>query len=402
MLPITRLLFFGFLADQEELSRVFASEENPQVSAVKYQTALLEGLAINGAEVSILSTLPISSFPKNRKLFVRSKKFTLSERAPAGLLMGFINLPVVKLACRLATSLFSGFVVLRRNHPTSAILIYSAHTPFLLASIILKRILGTRLVVIIPDLPLHMAGKPEAGIRGVAKRFDDRLLKALVGSADLVVPITADIVTDWLPTNSRYLVVEGVAPLGDRTLPARKEVAIGQRKRLVYAGTFSHIEKFARMFSSNKDIDAEIIFLGGGPEGEVLKSLALDDYRIVVKPFKHGADYEKEMASADFLLNPRDTEWHGSKYSFPSKLFEYMLMNRPILSTRMRGIPEEYFDCFLTIDDTEPDLFRESFITALSCSPAELKKRISKGRDMALNDKSPTAVGARLLNAIAK
>ena len=114
----------------------------------------------------------------------------------------------------------------------------------------------------------------------------------------------------------------------------------------------------------------------------------------------HGIDFERELASADFLLNPRDTEWLGSKYSFPSKLFEYMLLDRPIISTRMRGIPNEYFDCFLAISDTSADRFRELFLMALSCPPSEIEKRISRGRDMVLNSKSAKAVGAKLLTAI--
>ena len=80
----------------------------------------------------------------------------------------------------------------------------------------------------------------------------------------------------------------------------------------------------------------------------------------------HGNDFERELASADFLLNPRDTEWPGSKYSFPSKLLEYMLMDRPILSTRMHGIPNEYFDCFLAISDASSARFHQSFLEALA------------------------------------
>ena len=207
-----RFLFLGFLADQDELADAFSSEVNPQVSAVKYQTALITGLTENGAEVSILSTLPISSFPGNRILFVRGKKFTLLNGMVAGWSMSFINLPLIKLVCRLLTSVPLGFAWLRRNRPTSAIIAYSLHTPFLLAAVILKKAIGVRLVVHHPDLPLHMAGRQEAEIRNLAKQLDNWLLKRLVGHADLVVPITADIAADWLPAHSKFSVVGALAP----------------------------------------------------------------------------------------------------------------------------------------------------------------------------------------------
>lgn len=54
----------------------------------------------------------------------------------------------------------------------------------------------------------------------------------------------------------------------------------------------------------------------------------------------------------DVLINPRPAGW-GNENSFPSKIFQYALSARAILSTRLSGVPEVLGDagCYFTEDD---------------------------------------------------
>ncbi|GLS32805.1 hypothetical protein GCM10007937_45150 [Mesorhizobium albiziae] len=154
------------------------------------------------------------------------------------------------------------------------------------------------------------------------------------------------------------------------------------------------------MFSERPEIPADLVFVGGGPDRAQIEMAAQVDSRISVKPFLHGREYAEEVANADFLLNARDPNWRGSRYSFPSKLFEYMSLEVPILSTRMAGIPDEYFRCFFCIHDNDPEKFAVSLLEALNASDAELASRIAVGRKIVTKHKSPEAVGATLLYAL--
>lgn len=44
------------------------------------------------------------------------------------------------------------------------------------------------------------------------------------------------------------------------------------------------------------------------------------------------------------LLITRDPNEDYVRYSFPSKLIEYMATGTPVITTRLPGIPEEYFN----------------------------------------------------------
>jgi glycosyltransferase involved in cell wall biosynthesis len=110
----------------------------------------------------------------------------------------------------------------------------------------------------------------------------------------------------------------------------------GTRPKLLYTGTLAYVLKFARALHRSR-IDASVTFMGGGEDLAELRELAALDERITVKPFATGTGFAREVARADFLLNPRDPSWPGADYSFPWKLFEYLCHGKPIVSTRLSG-----------------------------------------------------------------
>ena len=339
----------------------------PDVSAIKFQSGLVAGLAANGAEIEILGHLPILPFPRNRTAIVAEETFTVGDPPVPGTLMAGINLPLLRLPARLLMALVYGRRKLRSTPRPDAILVYALHTPHLVAAAILARVYRVPFCVFIPDLPLHMAGRQLRGLRAAAKRMDDWLQRRLVAQASLAFPIAEAIATDWLPADVPHLVVEGVAqtPIQPRRGP---EAAVGHRharRTLLYTGTLSYVSRFATMLPKAREIDAQLVFMGGGPDRNALEALASRDARIAVRPFATGTSSTAPSSSTDFLLNPRDSGWEGARFSFPSKLHDYMARRRPIISTPLPGIPAEYFDCFLRVSDADISSFRMSLTAIL-------------------------------------
>ena len=56
------------------------------------------------------------------------------------------------------------------------------------------------------------------------------------------------------------------------------------------------------------------------------------------------------MSNADLLVNLRDSRIEYTKLSFPSKMFDYMASGTPVLTTKLDGIPIEYYDYVFSID----------------------------------------------------
>ena len=252
-----------------------------------------------------------------------------------------------------------------------------------------------------------MSGKSDTGIRKIAKNFDNWLLQRLVGLVDITYPITEEIAKEWLPGGLKFLVVEGVAPtfngnfqIDTNSKAFEKTSAIS--KRMLYTGSFTHIRKFVQWFSVCRDLNADLVLVGGGPERVELENIARTDPRITIKEFMLGEQLDAEIEATDFLINPRDTEWIGSRFSFPSKLFDYMGRGKPILSTRMAGIPEEYFDCFIGIIDDSFDTFKSSIEAALTTSEHEILARIQAGLNLINLTKSPKEVVRKIISSWSK
>lgn len=393
-----RILFIGFVAPESVLDEAFSQEPAPQVSAAKFQLSFLAGLVKSGALINALSALPIASFPKSKIKFVRSREFHMFDKKLHGHLIGGANLPILKLGVRLAKALLHGRKMAKRS-ASDAILVYSLHTPLLLTALYLKKRTGLPAAVFIPDLPMHMHGRPPSGLHGLLKRADNALLKKLVSGFDLALPFTKGIGEDWLPSGMRFQVVEGIAPPAER--PAMQfRMQNPDKPKLLYTGSFTEITRFARLFSERPDISAELVFAGDGADREELEAISAKDGRIQVMPFLGEAALGKLIEQADFLLNPRNSRWEGGRYSFPSKLLDYAYRSKPILSTRLPGIDDRYFDYFLPLDDANADSLRTSLQSALSLDEERLAQRVEATRRYCDQNNSADAVAVSVLRGI--
>lgn len=380
------VVFLGFMGSDAEIEAAFARETTPQRSAINFQRALLGAMQDAGASIHTIGTLPVAAYPRNRAFFPGSSRAS-GETIP------LFNLPGLRMVWRAGASFRRLLPALSK---ADAVLVYSLHTPLLIAAVTAARIKGVRLGVIIPDLPLYMNSGHSGTLRGWLKSLDNRLLKWLAGQADVVFPITAKIASEWLNRTSRFMVVEGVSPMSMQPFAAPKE---GRRPSFLYAGNFSHILKCVAMFSKSA-ASADLVLVGDGPEREALEALARQDARIAVREFMKPERLQLEVESADFLINLRDTGWPGGRYSFPSKLVEYIRQGKPVVSTRLDGIPREYFDYFLPLDDGDDAGFSRSIGAAIATSAEQLEAAVSGAQAMLRETKSSAVVGRRMIEAL--
>jgi glycosyltransferase involved in cell wall biosynthesis len=166
------------------------------------------------------------------------------------------------------------------------------------------------------------------------------------------------------------------------------------RPILLYTGALEYVRTFAEAFHRSR-IEASLVFVGGGAETARLQSLAAIDPRIEVKPFMTGEAFAREVERADFMLNPRDPSWPGTPYSFPSKLIEYLITGKPIVSTRLPGIPAEYFEVLRPVDLVDQRSFEATLDRALAVDTDH--EATWRGAEQLAGRLAEASVGARLL-----
>lgn len=99
------------------------------------------------------------------------------------------------------------------------------------------------------------------------------------------------------------------------------------------------IEAFMKL--DNKDIKLDIY--GSGPMGSDMPKYMAKDSRIRYFGLVPNEVVAQRQIRATLLVNPRPSTEEYTKYSFPSKNTEYMVSGTPIVTTRLPGIPDEYF-----------------------------------------------------------
>jgi glycosyltransferase involved in cell wall biosynthesis len=80
---------------------------------------------------------------------------------------------------------------------------------------------------------------------------------------------------------------------------------------------------------------------------------------------------------ATLLINPRKADHLLTRYSFPSKTFEYFSSGTPAVLTKLEGIPEEYYQYCYTCDSTSAESLASDLDTVLDI-PFEIRLKKAK------------------------
>ena len=112
------------------------------------------------------------------------------------------------------------------------------------------------------------------------------------------------------------------------------------------------------------------------------------DYRIKYfgnRPNEEVIEYQKK---AKILINPRFSSNEFTKYSFPSKLIEYMSSGTPVLTTRLLGIPDDYEDKMFYIDEETIYGLQNALLRCLNISQEDLNTFGINTRNYVIEEKN--------------
>lgn len=150
--------------------------------------------------------------------------------------------------------------------------------------------------------------------------------------------------------NKPYVVIEGMIPSDG--LQVKDNHVEGNT--VVYAGSLNTECGIDRLVEAAKRIKVpgfKLCLCGDGPCVDLIKQASVEYPNIIyggVVPLSEIVVLERK---AKLLINPRPSVEDFTKYSFPSKTLEYMSTGRPVLSTRLSGIPQEYYNYIFPLED---------------------------------------------------
>ena len=168
---------------------------------------------------------------------------------------------------------------------------------------------------------------------------------------------------------------------------------------MVYAGGLTRaygVDRLVEAFRGMDDPDLRLFLLGRGELEEWLRTQAKADSRIAPPELLDRGGLVRRLARASVLVNPRPVDQSFVRYSFPSKLIEYLSTGIPVVTTRLPGIPADYdpYLCFAESDTAKG--LRDALLRVLAMSPADRGALGSAGAAFVRQTRGPAAQGERI------
>ena len=391
------IAILGFTFPKNMIDDILENEPSMPVQTLKFSENLKNSLELAGFNILLASTHPVTSYPNNPKILFKFSNF--KEGSIIGFAIPFINI----LAVKHITRFLSGYLLLEKNIHTfkyETLIIHGIHSPFLLIGCVLKKFHPLKVICVVTDPPSEIRGY--GVFESVLRRIDRHIIFSLLRKMDGIITLSELFIKDH-SIEAPYLVVDGFAKLPsvseENTRIVKKHD--NKRYRFAYAGGLNDeygVKKLAQAAVDVPEIDLYIY--GKGPLNEYLLEMSNTYENIKYEGFVHPDQLQGLLLLADCLINPRPSNHSFVRYSFPSKILEYMSLGIPLLTTNLPSLSNEYLPYIYIIDDETVTGLANKLRFVASQERKVLRQKGIEGRDFIVDTRSTIAQGLKIKNLI--
>ena len=354
--------------------------------AQKYHHLLIEGLQkVSNDGISVISSYPING---GRKRVYKTEVEIESE--VNYFYPGFIKFPIIRQICLILNSILLIFK-LKENDTIIVCDILNGSVCY--AARFVRLFTGIKIVSIVTDVPGLTSGariKMLPWWKRILPKLGVQLLKESLDKYDgyLFLTQAMDEVVNF--KHKPYIVIEGHS---DITMKERINDIHNKflKKTIMYAGGTHKefgIALLVEAFLSVNRPDWELHIYGDGNYTNELKRIASKYKNVKYFGLRPNSEVVSNQLRAWILVNPRITDAEYIKYSFPSKTLECMVSGTPLLTTRLAGMPKDYYPyVYLFGKETKED-FMAVLKEVFSKSAKELHDFGSKAKIFAIQEKN--------------
>ena len=357
----------------------------PAFQSQKYHRLLIEGLAAH-TQVDVIANAPVNR-SNLKKSFMR-----LPEETEGGARYHYIPAirnPIVKLLFVAAGTFFKTLMAAGKD---SAVVVDCLNRTTAFFALLAAKLRGRRCVGIITDLPDMLGGGS----------FSRKMANFVIRHCTDYVLLT-EAMNDYIRNPGKpYVILEGHAdismkekmPSMDKKQPVRT---------VFYAGGVSRQYGLADLtegFLQSDLPNTRLEIYGPGDYVQELQSIAEKDPRVFYGGMLLNTEIVAKEQEATLLVNPRPTHEEFVKYSFPSKTMEYMASGTPVLTTRLPGMPKEYYPYVYFIEEESADGIAAALKAVLEHTDEELFRKGQEARDFVLNGRNNVVQAKKLLQML--
>lgn len=393
-----KLFYFGSVCSNEVFNTtVQKSRVKPSASAQNFEYALIKGFSENpDVEVTVVAAESIATFPGGNRLFLRKRTDSLTDRIVSHIVPA-INLPLLKQSAHARGTVrqFRKWAKANANTQNKCVLMYGLYPSVAEKMLKACKKHGCKIYAMITDAPSTMFTYTKSKVwwkRLFSGSYREKAM-ALQDQFDGYVYLT-EAMADAVAPGKPYTVMETIA---DVTIFDGVRAEKAPKPALMYAGALYQkygLDLIVDSFEKVKT-DCELWLFGSGDYEQEIMERAEKDPRIKFFGRVSREEVLQKEKEAALLLNIRNPEDDYTKYSFPSKMVEYLLSGTPLLTTVLPGIPEEYYAYCFSTTDRAPAVIAACIDEVLSRT--DLTEAGEKARSFVMAEKNSAVQAKKIL-----
>lgn len=156
---------------------------------------------------------------------------------------------------------------------------------------------------------------------------------------------------------------------------------ITDEKTAVYAGTLIYYNGTRELLQAFAMLGPEyqLHIYGYGPLEEEVKEAAQEHSNIFFHGRFNPEDTAQILSQYELLINPRHIDPGIENFTFPSKLVDYILTGKNVLSSNFKTIPPQYREFVYILENMKPETLAEGVRKVFSDEPSTRQARGQAG-----------------------
>lgn len=394
-----KYLWIGLQFD-EKTKKLLLDSKTKVMSGKVSEDSILNGLYKNGIRLDSINSFRIPTFPTSKNLFC--KRYSWQDDEQENVSVSYLNLKYINQISRTISLKREARLWAKKNkNKAVTVFVYSMHSPFLAAAAEIKKIIpSAKIVLIVLDLPQYM-DLGMSSLKKLLKAFDWKKLQKQMRFVDKYILYSKHMAKFLGLKDGSWTVMEG--SFDPSLIVEESPEKSADKVSIMYSGVADMRYGIPELLDAMDLLDEnyELWITGAGNAVPLIEERAKKDSRIKFFGFLPSRkDLLLKQKEASMLISTRRPDEAASAYCFPSKLFEYMISGNPVLSCRIGGIPEEYFDYLVEMNDVSPESIAESIKRTATMSFEDRVVLGRKGKEFILREKNNVSQTKRIIDFI--
>lgn len=396
---MSNLLYISALTSECLINDIYKrTNENPGFAVQKFSRLLVKGFLMNDTECQALSVPPVTKrYTKKIWINLPNEK----EDDVQYNYIPFINIPIIKHISIIVYTFFYVLFWAISNRGKKAVVCDVLCISSSIGALLASKLAGVMDVAVVTDIYDQMVGKKTTGLNAIIKELAGKLNRLYNRMFSRYVLLTEGM-NEIVNLNKKpYCIVEGLV---DHSSGFQSEnIQKSYPRVIMYAGGLEEkygLKMLVDSFRTLQIPDVELHLYGSGSFVNQLMLDIQEDKRIKYFGVKSNEDIVLAESQATLLVNPRFSTEEFAKYSFPSKNMEYMLSGTPLLTTKLPGMPKEYYPFVYLFEEESVYGFATIMDKIMSLPTQELYNKGLLARDFVFRYKNNRLQAKRIIEFI--